>query len=148
MVKRFNTLMKGDKPFVVTTPLNAATMMSVVTSSVSTYMTPTLSTSARTDGEKVKMKKVDLDDREPKFGTKKPESAHRYRLKPPTTTSDLTKRVTDVCLEPHPDLKLANIKMAAAPFAKGAMMAAYYGFDCETRQPVIFKESMATSDSQ
>eukprot|EP01034_Spumella_vulgaris_P029794 gene29794-36896_t len=150
MVKRFNEIMKGDKPFVVTTPLNAATMMSVVTSSVSTSMTPTLSTSARTDGEKVKMRDVELDDTVPTFTAKQKgaEQGHRYRLKPPDSSADLISRVTDVCLEPHPDLKLAAIKMATKPFAKGAMKAAYYGFDCVTNTHVVFKTSMAENASQ
>eukprot|EP01034_Spumella_vulgaris_P039414 gene39414-48708_t len=133
MITRFNQIMGGTVPFVTTTPITASTLMSVVSSSVSSSLTPTLSTTARAGGETHKMTDV---------------VGHRYHLRNTVSQADLLAMVSDVCLENFPDSALANIKIAPQPFAKGAMKAAFYGYDCTARQPVVFKQSMAAKESQ
>eukprot|EP01034_Spumella_vulgaris_P025051 gene25051-31461_t len=148
MIARFNAIMSGPTPFVVSTPLNATSMMSVVSSSISSSLTPTLSTSARTDGGSVKMNDVKLVAGVPFFAMVRAETAYRYKMLTPGTLTQLVSAHTDECLEKYPDLVQGSIKIAPHPFAKGAMKAAFYGYDCDTRQNVIFKASMATSESQ
>jgi hypothetical protein len=121
--------------------------MSVVSSSVTSSMTPTLSTTAHLRGEHTQISEVGLVAGVPNFASLRCEQGHRYRLRKSTSTSDLLANVTDVCLELNPESVLASIKMAPSPFAKGAMKAAYYGWDCSTSQAVVFKQTMATDAS-
>eukprot|EP01034_Spumella_vulgaris_P021282 gene21282-27305_t len=147
MIARFNEIMKGDRPFVTTTPLNAATMMSVVTSSVSSSLTPTLSTSARTDGGSVKMKNVDLVLAVPDYSALTEEHVVKIGVRVPASVAELVMASTDACLQ-IPDLLQTRVKIAPYPFAKGAMKAAYYAQNCASSSPVVLKESMAESTSQ
>ncbi len=118
------------------------------TGSISDSLSATLSASVQTPGHHVKLREVLLSSRKPTFSTLPAESALRYRLIRPTDISSLIDALTDTCLEFSPDSVLASVKIAAQPFAKGAMKAAYRAFDCALGREMVLKESMAVSDSQ
>jgi hypothetical protein len=145
MIARFNTLMKSE--YVVTTPMNARNMISVLTASITSSLVTSLSTTSCVDG-KVPMKEVKLVGGVPNFSRIQSEKAHRFELKESVDIRELVAATVDNCLDQSGKVVEVRVKVATNPFAKGGMKAAYYGYECETEQPVVLKESMSVSASR
>jgi hypothetical protein len=144
MIDRFNNLI--GLSYVKTYSMNTKTMMATILSSVCYSLNTSLSSSARTEGGGIKMKKVFLVSTIPSWGSLCIEKASKYSLKIPTSIAALATAATDKCINDFPDTLISTLKVAANPFAKGEMRVTYYAQELlrgGATMGVVVKESMA-----
>ncbi len=153
MIRRFNELAGTKPPFITTNNVTGGTMMEVVTKSVTSTMTESLSSSARTEEGKLAKKEVVLDDTPPNWGAIALEDTMKYLMELPGSVEEMLESINDgedKCISDFPDHDHPKVKIAQFPFAKGEMRAAYYGqvHNGSTVTGIILKESLALSANQ
>jgi len=145
MIDKFNEHLGWT--YVKTTPMNACTMMKVLTTSVTASLTASLSSSTtdneRNEEKSLKSAKATLSDVTPNWSIVPEEEADEYSLRRPRSLDSLIKGNDSDTAEFCNELR---IQCALQPFALGSAKVAYYGHT--GGRMVVIKESIALCQAQ
>ena len=154
MIRLFNEHVGGKEKYIRSAPMSSATMMEVITSSVTALLTTSLSSTSSTDSGVVNPRECELLLEMPKdWSHILAERAVAYSLAPVTSMDLLCGTGDEKVTEDFPDVHHVQLQCVPQPFGKGRSKLAYYArtsdrlahFNRIPANVMVLKDSVYTS---